>query len=414
MIIVLSAVLFPSAFMIALVALSGPRGSTLKPVEDGRVSQQLLAPDGALEDRLGQSVALEGDLALVGAPFAAHPLAASGVVHLFRETAQKKWNYLGMLYPHPAAAGDEFGWSIALSGSTALIGAPCDRQHGKNSGEAYLFEIDGDGTWQQIAELTPKDAAAHDDFGYSVALCGDLAIVGSPQDCKTSSGATYIFKKDGNGNWNEVAKLTPTDAGPFNGFGHIVAVEGQTAVVAAMRDRAWAIGDGAAYVFRCDRHGQWRQVAKLTTGDVIGGAFGNSLALHGDTLIVGACLDSSTKPYAGAAYIFRWDGQDSWRQVAKLAATDASRNDLFGYSVDIRGDTAIVGARRRHDAAGAVYAFRADGAGHWKQIGTYSAKDARENDWLGTSVALSDDTVVAGAHNTMGLPTIPDVLMSFV
>jgi hypothetical protein len=331
----------------------------------------------------------------VGSPRA----SASGAVHLFCDMGGSKWTYQGKLYPEQPTSGDEFGWSVALSGATALIGAP-DIHRGKQSGVAYLFQISATGEWQQIAKLAASNAAADDNFGSSVALSGDMAIVGSPgaRGDQGESGASYLFKNDGNGNWNEVAKLRPDHAGVQGIFGYAVAVDGQTAVVGTLEDCLVPGSNSSVNVFQRDHLGMWIQVAKLTDDNVTSQPlFGRSLALSGDTLLVGSAGDSSRQHLAGAAYVFHSDGQGSWRQVAKLTTADAEANDQFGWSVALRGNTALVGAVRRHDSAGGVYTFQADSAGNWKQTGTYSAKDARANDWLGSSVALSGDTCLAGA-----------------
>jgi hypothetical protein len=280
---------------------------------------------------------------------------------------------------------------VALDGSTALIGAPTDSQRGRASGASYLFALSGEGP-RQIAKLTASDAEANSQFGHAVALSGDLAIVGSPGEF----GAAYLFRKDGEGRWHEIAKLAAEDAKLYDGFGCAVAISGQTAVVGSLHVRNPAHEYRAAYVFQPNPAGHWRQVAKLAPADPAGSPMiVRSLALSGETLIVGACRASGAQRYAGAAYVFQCDGPGSWRQVAKLTSPDAEAMDQFGWSVSLSGDVAIIGAPWRDNRAGAAYVFRTDDAGNWRKLVAYTAAQAEA--LFGAAVALSGETALVGA-----------------
>ncbi len=166
-----------------------------------------------------------------------------------------------------AAAGDSFGWSVALDGDLALVGAWHDGDAGRDSGSAYVFVRSGT-TWSQKAKLTASDAGQGDRFGWSVALSGETAVVGAPgnDDAGTSSGSAYVFVRSSTG-WVEQAKLTASDAAERDNLGHSVALSGDTALVGALFDNIGSdYSQGSAYVFRFDGT-NWNEEAKLTASD---------------------------------------------------------------------------------------------------------------------------------------------------
>jgi uncharacterized repeat protein (TIGR01451 family) len=250
-------------------------------------------------------------------------------------------------------AGDYFGGSVAISGDTAIVGAYGDNS---NQGSAYIFVHSG-GVWSQRAKLTASDGAAFDYFGYSVAISGDTAIVGAYGD-NSNQGSAYIFVKPGGG-WatgNQTAKLTASDGVGGDVFGWSVAISGDTAIVGAYNDDS---SRGSAYVF-VKPGGGWvtgNQTAKLTASDgVVPDQFGYSVTLSGDTAVVGARSDNSNQ---GSAYVFVKPG-GGWAtgtETAKLTASDGAGSDNFGSSVAISGDTAVVGAYYDNSQQGSAYFY---------------------------------------------------------
>ena len=246
---------------------------------------------------------------------------------------------------------DNFGWSVAVSGDTAVVGA---RFHA-GAGAAYVFERDqgGAGNWGELKKLTASDAQAGDQFGFRVAVSGDTAVVGAfVEDAGgTSAGAAYLFERNdgGAGNWGQVKKLLASDAQEFDFFGVSVAVSDDTAIVGAYFEAAGGTDAGAAYVFGRDQGGagNWGEVKKLTASDARDfDFFGNSVAVSGHTAVVGANGEDAGGSAAGAAYVFQRGvgGADNWGEVEKITASNAGANDFFGQSVAVSGDTAIVGA----------------------------------------------------------------------
>ena len=201
----------------------------------------------------------------------------------------------------------------------AIVGAPGDRDDGPDSGSTYLF--DGQTGWSQIAKLTASDAAAVDRFGTSVAINGDLAIVGAPldDDGGPDSGSAYLF--DGSTGWSQIAEFTASDAGRSDEFGYSVAISDDLAIVGAWGDDDGGSASGSAYLF--DGSTGWSQIAKLTASDAgRGDEFGYSVAISGDLAVAGARLDDDSGSASGSGYVF--DRSIGWSQVAKLTESGAA------------------------------------------------------------------------------------------
>ena len=362
---------------------------------------KLTAPDAAGGDRFGVSVAVSGDTAVVGANAADTPAGSNaGSAYVFVRSAGT-WALQAKLTPADAGAADNFGISVAISGDTAVVGAYLDdTPAGTNAGSAYVF-VRSAGTWAQQQKLAASDAATSDFFGISVAVSGDTAVVGAYLDdtpAGIDSGSAYVFVRSA-GTWAQQQKLTAADTAANDSFGVSVAVSGDTAVVGAYLDDTPAgTNAGSAFVF-VRSAGTWAQQQKLTAADTAAvDNFGMSVAVSGDTAVVGAHLGGGTN--AGSAYVFvRSAG--TWAQQQKLTASDAAANDNFGASVAVSGDTAVVGAPFDDIAAGtdagSAYVF-VRSASTWAQQQKLTAADAAGGDRFGISVTVSDDTAVVGAY----------------
>ena len=359
---------------------------------------KLTASDGAAGDVFGTSVSISGTTAIIGAKDDDDSGSGSGSAYIF-EYDGSGWSQAAKLTASDGAASDEFGLGVSISGSTAIAGAYRDGDNGSSSGSAYVFE-DGGAGWSQVVKLTPGDAAADDWFGYGVSISGSTAIVGAhgDDDNGTDSGSAYIFEEDGPG-WSQVAKLSAGDGEGWDYFGGSVSVSGSTAIVGSCGDDDSGSSSGAAYIFG-DYGSGWSQVARLTADDAAeGDYFGLSVSISGSTAIVGARDDDDNGDNSGAAYIFEDDGS-GWSQVAKLTAADGAAWDLFGASVAISGTTAAIGAYGDDDSgtdSGSVYIFECDGF-EWSQVAKLTAGDGAADDWFGLSVSISDSTALAGAH----------------
>ena len=213
--------------------------------------QKLLAGDGAEKDWFGYRVAIDGDTAVIGA-MDDDKGTDSGSAYVFVRAADGTWSQQAKLTADDGAAWDNFGYSVSVSGDTAVIGANWDDDKGSSSGSAYVFIRAADGTWSQQAKLTAVDGAAWDEFGISVSICWDTAVIGAmyDDDNGSGSGSAYVFVRAADGTWSQQAKLTADDGAAYDSFGGSVAVSGDTAVIGAIGDNDK--GDffsGSAYVF---------------------------------------------------------------------------------------------------------------------------------------------------------------------
>ena len=294
-----------------------------------------------------------------------------------------------------AQANDWFGTSVAVSGDTVVVGALGEDDGGVEAGAAYAFVRNGT-TWTEQAKLMASDAQAGDWFGYSVAMSGDTVVVGAYYEDSGGSdaGAAYVFVRNGT-TWTEQAKLMASDAQAGDWFGYSVAVSGDTVMVGALGEDDGGVEAGAAYVFV--RNGTtWNEQDKLVASDAqASDFFGTSVAVSGDTVVVGVAGEGSGGVEAGAAYVFVRNGT-TWTEQDKLMASDAETFDQFGLSVAVSGDTVLVGAFGESISAGATYVFARNGT-TWSEQDKLVASDAQADGWFGYSVAVSGDTVVVGA-----------------
>ena len=305
---------------------------------------KLTASDGAASDDFGISVAIAGDTIVVGAyrDDIDNNNTNSGSAYVFTRTGTT-WTEQANLMASDGASSDRFGISVSIAGDTIVVGAHQNDDNGTNSGSAYVFTHSG-ATWTEQAKLLASDGGADDEFGISVAIAGDTIVVGGDDDSGSSSGSAYVYTRTGT-TWTEQAKLTASDGAAGDEFGHSVAVVGETIVVGARLDDDNGTNSGSAYVFT-GTGTAWTEQAKLTASD--GAAFdefGTSVAIAGDNIVVGAYRDDDNGDRSGSAYVYVWTGS-TWTEEAKLTAGDGVEFDHFGWSVATAGDTIVVGARR--------------------------------------------------------------------
>lgn len=340
----------------------------------------LSASDGAAKDQFGYSVALYGTTAVVGAP---QKSAATGAAYIFVQSGTTWLKQAELL----GAAGDEFGYSVALNVSTAVVGAP---GHNTNLGAAYVYVRSGT-TWPGQAVLTAADGAHGDQFGHSVAISGSIAVVGAPFK-NGSTGRAYLFGRSGT-SWSLRAEPNPSDLATGNEFGWSVTISGAIAVVGAPGQKATS---GAAYVFG-ESGTAWSQETKLTASDAASADFfAGSLAIYGSTVVAGASGKLSS---TGAGYVFVLPSEQ-----AELTGRDGVAGDYFGFSVAISGSIAVVGAPHVKSKTGAAYVFVRSGT-TWSQQAKLTASDAAAGHQFGYSVAIDGTTAVVGAINAGGYGT---------
>jgi hypothetical protein len=425
-------------------------------------------------DSFGHSVAVNKDTMAVGAYNEAststgingndadNGAAVSGGVFIFTRDTAGTWTQQAYVKASNTDAGDRFGFSVALSGGTLAVGAPYEDSAttGINGNEAddtvaqagavYVFTRNA-GAWTQQAYVKASNTGGNDLFCGTVALSGDTMAVGAHQEDSSStginggqgndsttgnSGAVYVFTRNA-GTWSQEAyiKASNTGASDFFGYYTAVALSGDTLAVGAYAEASSATGingneadnsmgnSGAAYVFTRNA-GTWSQQAYIKASNTnAGDTFGQSVALSGDTLAVGAHFEDSNAvgvngddtnslaPSSGAAYVFARNA-GVWSQQAYLKASNTAIGDRFGASVALSDDALAVFAQGEDGAdfgingtqtnnssssSGAVYAFVRD-AGVWTQHFYIKSSNSDADDEFGWSLAISADTLAVGSQ----------------
>jgi hypothetical protein len=364
---------------------------------------KLIAPDPSLNDLFGYSVAIEGDLALVGA----RENSVGGAVYVFSRSTAGEWTWQTKLIPSTIGNDHRFGCSVSLSQGKALVGAwESDAGGAGKTGAAFVFSRSPEGVWAQEAVLTPADGGVGDQFGLSVSLSQDTALVGSRLNSPggvTFAGAAYVFKRNQSGTWSQQAKLTANDLAEQDYFGYAISLDQGRAIIGSFAASPGSVTyAGAAYIFARGEDGGWFQEAKLVASDKQEfDRMGTSVSLSGNRALVGAYSASpSGVKEAGAAYIFFRSTAGVWNQEAKLTASDKAESDYFGLSVSLVGDRALVGAGGCAIGgltdAGAAYMFTRS-SGSWAQTAKLCSADPTLSAYFGWSVCLGDDIALIGA-----------------
>jgi FG-GAP repeat len=367
------------------------------------ISEVLLTPQITESQKLtesdasgfGYDVAIDGDFMVVG--------TATESAYLYQKAFNGSWQFVKKLVASDGAAGDFFGNSVAISGNTIVVGAYLD-DNGTNiyQGSAYIYERDqgGANNWGEIKKLVASDGAGKDFFGISVAMSGNTVVVMSI-GATSNQGSAYIFSRNRGGTnaWGQLKKLLLASKGGY--FNLPVAIDGNTMVVGVSSDD---IGNntnqGSAYIYERDQGGTnaWGEVKKLIASDGAGSDwFGWSVAIRGNTVVIGAPIHNGSQ---GSAYLFERDqgGVNTWGEVKKLVASDGAVENHFGSSVAMSGDTVVVGASGRGRSRGAAYLYKRNAGGltMWGQVKRLFASDRLRDDQNGHSVAISGTTTVVG------------------
>ena len=287
--------------------------------------------------------------------------AAQGAAYVFERDAggTNAWGQVAELSAMDGGLSDHFGWSVGANGDVVVVGAPDhNRSNYLDQGAAYVFERDAGGTnaWGQVGKLVASDGLDVDRFGWSVAAAGDVIAVGAEADnvgTNNDQGSAYVFARQAGGadTWGEVRHLVASDGAAADLFGYSVAVAGDVLVVGAAGDDVGGkANQGSAYVYERDAGGagNWGEVRKLLAPDgAPSDLFGYAVAAAGDGAVVGARYHNiSTNSHQGSAYVFarRAGGIEAWSMVRELVASDGRKNDEFGYSVASAGAAAAASA----------------------------------------------------------------------
>ncbi len=384
------------SIVLLLLLLVGASGLVLAAVPVS-YQQKLVADDAFMDSGFGWRVAIDGDTAVVSA-FADYD--GKGAAYIF-ERKGTSWQQVAKLTASDGQERDALGISAAISGDTVVLGAALDDNAGGTDAGAVYVYMKPAGGWSSMTEtfkLTSPAAQANRGFGGAIALVGDVLVVGAPgKDDSLSPGDLFVFEGGGS-TWSHKATLNVSGLNGYDAFGSVLDFDGTTLVVGAFGQDS---SRGAAYVYRRPSGG-WGNVspeAVLLAGDgAASDYFGGSVAVDGDTIVIGANGDDDNGAKSGSAYVYVRSG-GSWSQQAKLTPADGAASDNFGYYVDISGSTVVIGASSfSEDAADSFYMYTRSG-GSWTEQGEISDPDARQGSKFGSSLVIdgSATTVLVGA-----------------
>jgi len=319
-------------------------------------------------------------------------------------SAQLSATELDRIFASDAASGDGYGYDVDVDGDRAVIGSRLDDDDGGGSGAAYVYLKDPKtNKWTEEAKLVMAGAAAGDNFGSSVAIDGDVIVVGAPQDDinvgSNFHGSAHVFTR-GPGGWDAGIELLPQDNDiEYQNYGISVDIDNGTIVVGVAFDSDMGAASGSAYVYELAA-GVWQRAGKLLPPTTENNQnFGWSVAIDMDTIVIGA--PHWTDPKAGSAYAFT--RSDSWVNPtsSRLPVTDNLTGDQFGWSVAVSGNIAVVGANMDDDAvngndSGSITVFD-NSSGDWINEDKLLASNGEQNDRFGSDVATNGEAVIAGA-----------------
>ncbi|MEZ6242533.1 MAG: FG-GAP repeat protein [Phycisphaerales bacterium] len=334
------------ALPVALLAVCTPRPvsaqSECAPVQIAA----LLPPSPTCGDFAGEDVALDGDWAIIGAETEDAVGVDSGAVHVFHQIAGV-WTYAGRILPDDAQAGDAFGSAVALDGDLAFVGARLAGENEGRPGRVYVFRRTDMG-WTQEDEFSASSPVPDQGFGANLAFAGGVLVVGAPDTpvgADANVGAAYVFEPDQD-HWAQTAELSHDDMALWEFFGRSVDTDGVRVVVGSAPQEFINPSPGGVYCYERDG-GTWTLHQTVTPHDgAEGDVFGTCVALGAGRLVVGAFGSDHFAPTAGAVYVYRLDA-GAWTFETELAPIDTELFYAFGRFVDIEGDTLVAYSSKR-------------------------------------------------------------------
>ncbi len=358
-----------------------------------------LLPEKPLrKDFFGLSVSASGARIVVGRPGDDAVIDGGGSVYVY-QWVRGVPVLEAKLFVEDADLYSALGYALDVDRDRIVAGAYGDDDNGLSAGAAYVFDR-LDGRWQQSAKLLASDGTEYDEFGRGLALDGDRAAIGAPRYYDGfHGGAIYVFERQTSGAWLETAKLLVGDRGGGK-YGQYVALRGDLILAGAPERGDQGNWSGAAFVFERQADGTWRETAKLLASDGKGRyRFGSAVAIGPDELFVGASGADGRRKFTGAVYRFVRDGL-GWREAEKLLAEDDWNSHWFGQSLALDGDLLLVGDNANctdGSGQGAAYVFARQSDRTWRQAGKLVYDQAKRSDYFGYSVGLSGPLAVVGA-----------------
>ncbi len=374
------------------VGTASPRAEVNPLILAAELTGEFEGGQGNYTERLGKAMAIDGDTLIAGAANGSLAYGDNGGAAYILTRQHGVWVHQASLIPSIGCAWGHFGVSVAVEGEIAVVGET-QVDYPSGPGAAFVFAREGQ-EWREIQILSPSDSGWGDRFGSSVAIDGDTILVGATPS--GLGGAVYAFERLGD-TWTETARFTALTPGQDDEFGATVALSGGIALVGASGDGTPA---GTAYVFRRSAPGAWSPEAQLTASDAApGDLFGCSVSLDGNTAIIGAYGDDDHGSASGSAYVFVLEGSN-WIEQTKLTAPDAAPGDYFGREVSIDGATVAIAAPYREGGGnpygGGAYIFLRQGSS-WLEQAIVEPPEPGAGTLFGSDLALKGDDLIVGA-----------------
>jgi len=398
---------------------------------------KIVANDRINNVEFGRAVAITNNYAVVGVQLedndagGKNPIQDAGAAYVYERGSDNKWKLVQKITASDRSQGANFGWSVAISGNTIVVGAAYERfdatgrNEATNEGAAYVFERGSDGVWKQTQKLLSSDRdTGYDYFGTSVGIDGNIIVVGAPGHSRDSTerqegyvgdaGAVFVFEKRGN-NWRRTYKLIAHDRQPGgDNTGNSVAINGNYVIAGSWGNDFDASGgnrmeySGAAYIWERMDDGKWTRSQKLVASNRSpSDEFGFSVAIDGDNAVVGARnvtlnpKDENNDGYSGEAYIFSRNENGEWKEVEAIIPKDRKSGDNVGASVGVSGNYVIIGSPRgdgKKPYIGAVYIYWKNPQGKWVPTQKINASDEGTYANFGERIAIHNGFIISGAH----------------
>jgi len=381
------------------------------PYVNAQCEFELVASERRSSDEYGQSVAVSGDVAVVGAAIDPYLDYWNDSVFVFRydPDGSGEWVQEARLTPSDGESGDFFGRSVSICGDVIVVGSDRNFNEAGRYGSAYIYRYDSGGSehWIEEAKIFTTDENATY-FGHSVSISDDMVVAGAygSDDNGYRSGSAFIFRNEpyGSETWVEEAKLLASDGEEDDYFGRMVSISGGVAVVGAYGDDDYGVSAGSAYVFRRApvRLGEWIEEAKLLASDgAMEDYFGDAVSVSGDHVLVGAPNHDGNGYRSGSVYFYRYDrdGSGEWIEEDMIFALDTEAGDYFGTAVAMSGDMAVIGASGDNGDnynIGSAYTYYYDGS-RWVEVSKLTPEDGQQGDYFGVAVSITDEAAVVGA-----------------
>ncbi|WP_205720162.1 choice-of-anchor B family protein [Fodinibius halophilus] len=332
----------------------------------------------------GRSVDVANGTVFIGEPANAHQ---PGIVYIYSRS-ESNWSEQAQLKASDGYIGDGFGSSLVATENRILIGAP---QQNDERGVAYVFEKENDNTWTEVAQIALSDTSAGGGFGNSIALHKNRAFIGAPGE-NEGLGAVYVFQKTGNGAWKQQAHITNPDTAQGVSFGAALSVDDSRLLVGAPKKQG-----GAVYVYQGSDSGSWEMESVLTSNRVDQrAAFGSTLGLQGNQAFIGAPRHAGG---SGAVFVFQRDtNTQEWNANGKLVAYDSGSRYQFGASLTFDGADLWVGAPGADNRKGALYQFNrsSDNSAKWASVSKIEGPERSQGDQFAGTIAVEGDVAVTG------------------